>query len=93
MSLGIFGIIFFRDLEIPVEIKLAAGSLFCAHKELLLSTATLTEPVFWKRTDGLEPWLESICTISHEPLWCLCEGCEKQWSFLVTLGPWSLEGS
>ncbi|KAF3823765.1 hypothetical protein GH733_007233, partial [Mirounga leonina] len=26
-----------------------------------------------------------MCTISHEPLWCLSESCEKQWSFLF---PW-----
>lgn len=47
VSLGIFSIIFvFRDLEIPVETKLAARSLFFAREKQLLSIATLTERVF-----------------------------------------------
>lgn len=89
---GIFSIIsVVRDPEIPLEIKLAARLLFFPREERLLSTATLAEPVFWKRPDGFEPRLESICPVPHEPLWCLSEGYEKQWSCLVSLGPLPLE--
>ncbi|KAF5912596.1 hypothetical protein HPG69_004268 [Diceros bicornis minor] len=80
-----------RDPEIPVESKLAARPLFFPCEEQLLPTATLTEPVFWKRPDGFEPRLESICPASHEPLRCFSEGCEEQWSSLVSLGPLPLE--
>ena len=81
VTLGIFSpVSVFRDLEIPGDFT------YFAHKEQRSSTA-VTGPVFWKRTDGFEPRLESICTVSRDPLWCLSEGPEKQWSFLISLGP------
>lgn len=92
VNLGIFSFIsIFRDPQIPVEITVAARPFLPHEEQPFLSTATLTGPVFWKRTDGFGLGLESICTISHEPLWCLSESCEKQWSFLVSLGPVLLE--
>lgn len=48
-------------------------------------------PVLWDQTDGFEPRVESVCIISHEPLCCPLEGCEKQWLPLVSLGSLPLE--
>lgn len=83
--------LFLETHRFPVEISVAARPFLPHEERQLLSTASLTEPVFWKRTDGFEPGWENICTISCEPLWCLSESCEKQWSSLVSLEPQPLE--
>lgn len=77
----------------PAEISLATR-LFPQEKQLL-ARATPAYLCFGDETDGFEPRLESVCIISHEPLCCPLEGCEKQWLPLVSWGhcPWRGTGS
>lgn len=78
VNFGIFSIIFVvRDLEILFEIKLVVRFLFFFREERFLLIVILVEFVFWKRFDGFEFRLESICFVFYELLWCFFEGYEK----------------